>query len=114
VADAVGAARGKVGDAQAIVADQLEAGAQAVRGERTRGTRGGAARDDSRAAALRSRLGDTMETAAYGLRRYDVTELGDLITRQTRARPWPALLTAFALGSITTILLSRALGGEED
>ena len=102
IADAAETAHARLGDAQAVAADSLEAGAQAVRGRAPHeGRRRGLD-------AIRERLGDTMEDAAYGLRSRDIADVGGLVADATRANPWGALLVAFAAGALTAMVLSRS------
>ena len=99
----VGSVRAVTGNAQATLADKLEAGAEAIRERFDSGS--------PNAAGLRGRLGaasgavaEQLEGSALWLRENDVTDLRDLIGRQLKEHPGRSALVALGLG----ILIGRS------
>ena len=102
--DALDTARAKVGNAQATVADKLEAGAEAIR-ERV-GEDGPTASRRTRARRI-ARAGDAvaerLDDTALWFREHEVIDFPEMLRRQLKDHPGRTALIALGLG----ILIGR-------
>jgi len=99
-------AHAKVGNAQAVMADQLSAGAEVIR-ERAgaRNLSDGDSLERSRLAGRGEAVAENLDRSAMWLRENDLADLGGLLRRQLDERPGRTALAAFALG----LLVGRAI-----
>lgn len=90
-------ARAKAGDAQAVVANALEGGAEAIRAGVTRGP----------GVALAKRASSHLEAAAYRLREDDLLEALEALAAKIRAMPVLAVGVALGIGVAAGVALGR-------
>ena len=98
-------AHGKVGNAQAVLADTLEARAEAIRERGTAtGSAEGAGADQGRLAAAGERVAEKLDGGAAWLRENDLADVATLVNRQLKEHPGRSALAALAIG----VLIGRA------
>jgi ElaB/YqjD/DUF883 family membrane-anchored ribosome-binding protein len=91
-------AHARIGDAQAALADRLDAEAERLRG----------LGPDARVAASGA---TALETAAYGLREHDLASGIVAADTQVRRTPWAVIGLALAIGTVVGMTLTRGRVG---
>jgi hypothetical protein len=99
----LGSVRAVTGNAQATLADKLEAGAEAIR-DRFESGAPNADRLRGRLGTAGGALAEQLEGSALWLRENDITDLRDLIGKQLKDHPGRTALLALGLG----ILIGRS------